>query len=257
MKFSSSTRIFFLGLIMIGFTNPAPAAQFWKDLYEPQIFDDMPCRIMRPLSLNAEKKYPVIVSLHGGGGRGKDNEKQLKDWNSQLSEEQRRRDHPCYVIAPQANQLWNADHLRKIKALISTLPSVDMNRIYILGHSMGGHGTYIFIQLDPDFFAAAAPSAGSGLKSTEPFIDPPKIKDVPIWAFHGNEDSVCPIEKDQEVFDEMKQIGGNMKLTIWQGDNHGVSGKFIPGSRNGVTYTSNDRCDHEPHFLTWLFAQSK
>ena len=56
MKFSSSTRIFFLGLIMIGFTNPAPAAQFWKDLYEPQIFDDMPCRIMRPLSLNAEKK---------------------------------------------------------------------------------------------------------------------------------------------------------------------------------------------------------
>lgn len=70
MKFSSSTRIFFLGLIMIGFTNPAPAAQFWKDLYEPQIFDDMPCRIMRPLSLNAEKKYPVIVSLHGGGWQG-------------------------------------------------------------------------------------------------------------------------------------------------------------------------------------------
>ena len=38
MKVSSSTKILFLGLIMIGFTNPAPAAQFWKDLYEPTDF---------------------------------------------------------------------------------------------------------------------------------------------------------------------------------------------------------------------------
>ena len=132
-----------------------------------------------------------------------------------------------------------------------------MDRIYILEHSMGGHGTYIFIQLDPDFFAAAAPSAGSGLRRTEPFIDTAKIKDLPIWAFHGDKDGVCPIEKDQAVFDEMKRLGGNMKFTIWQGDNHGVSGKFIPGAKNGTTYTSSERCDSEPDFLKWLFAQSK
>ena len=77
------------------------------------------------------------------------------------------------------------------------------------------------------------------------------------WAFHGDKDGVCPIEKDQAVFDEMKRLGGNMKLTIWQGDNHGVSGKFIPGAKNSITYTSSERCNSEPDFLTWLFAQSK
>ncbi len=63
-----------------------------------------------------------------------------------------------------AAERWDAEHFRKIKAFIKTPPSVDMDRIYILGHSMGGHGTYIFIQLDPAYFAAAAPSAGSGLR---------------------------------------------------------------------------------------------
>ena len=65
MKFSSSTRISFpglmmLGLMLIGLTNSAPAAQFWKDLYEPQIFDDMPCRIMQPLSFDAKKNIPLL-----------------------------------------------------------------------------------------------------------------------------------------------------------------------------------------------------
>ena len=244
-------------LITISLASLIQAQESWRDLYQPQVFDGMPCRIMTPRTVDANKDYPVIVSLHGAGGKGNNNKKQLKDWNHQLADEQRRKDFPCYVVAPQADELWNSGHLRKIKGVINTLPSVDMSRIYILGHSMGGHGTYIFTQIDPEFFAAAAPSAGSGLRRSEPFINPEKIKDLPIWAFHGDKDGVCPIEKDQAVFDEMKRLGGNMKLTIWQGDNHGVSGKFIPGAKNSITYTSSERCNSEPDFLTWLFAQSK
>ena len=245
-------------LVVIMLANSVHAdEESWRDLYKPSAFDDMPCRVMTPLSFDPDQKYPVIISLHGAGGKGINNKKQLKEWNLQIADEQRRKDFPCYVVAPQTDQLWNSDHLQKIKRIIDTLPSTDMDRIYILGHSMGGHGTYIFTQLDPDFFAAAAPSAGSGLRRTEPFIDPEKIKDLPIWAFHGDKDGVCPIEKDQVVFDEMKRLGGNMKFTIWQGDNHGVSGKFIPGAENGMTYTSSERCDSEPDFLKWLFAQSK
>lgn len=233
------------------------AAEHWDVLYVPQVFEGMPCRVMKPLEFDSEKSYPVIVSLHGAGGKGNDNNKQLRDWNRQLAEPQRRQDFPCYVVAPQATGLWNAEHFRKTKSLIRTLPSVDTDRIYILGHSMGGHGTYIFIQLDPDYFAAAAPSAGSGLRRTEEFINPRKIKDLPIWAFHGDQDGVCPIEKDKKVFDEIKLLGGNMKFTVWKGDKHGVSGKMIAGADNGTTYFSSDRCDREPDFMTWLFAQSR
>lgn len=229
----------------------------WQDLYEPRVFEGLPFRVMKPFKFDAKRKYPVIVSLHGAGGKGTDNNKQLKDWNRHLAEEQRRKQYPCYVIAPQAAELWNAQHLKKIKSLIKTLDPVDVDRIYVLGHSMGGHGTYIFIQIDATYFAAAAPSAGSGLRTTEEFINPDKIKNVPIWAFHGDRDKVCPIEKDQRVFDAMKRLCGNMKFTVWQGDGHGVSGKMIPGADNGRTYLSSDHCDAQADFMTWLFSQSR
>ena len=144
-------------LVVIMLANSVHAdEESWRDLYKPSAFDDMPCRVMTPLSFDPDQKYPVIISLHGAGGKGINNKKLLKEWNLQLADEQRRKDFPCYVVAPQTDQLWNSDHLQKIKRIIDTLPSTDMDRIYILGHSMGGHGTYIFTQLDPDFFAAAA-----------------------------------------------------------------------------------------------------
>lgn len=224
-------------------------------LHESHIYNDMPYRIMKPINYKSLKKYPVIVSLHGGGGRGTDNLKQLRNWNAILAEEQNRKDYPCYVLAPQANELWNGVHLSNIKAIIKDLLSVDMNRIYILGHSMGGHGTYIIIQIDPDYFAASAPSAGSGLKDTEAFIDASKIKDIPIWAFHGDQDKVCPIEKDLKVFTEMQELGGNMKFTTWEGEGHGIPVKNFTGDTKGCTQFSSDQCDQEPVFLKWLFTQ--
>ena len=246
-----------VGLLLILTSQASYGQQRWDSVYEPQVFEGMPCRLMKPLGFDAKNSYPVIVSLHGAGGRGTNNDKQLKDWNRQLAEPERRKDFSCYVVAPQANELWNADHLNKIKALIRTLPSVDADRIYIMGHSMGGHGTYIFIQLDTEYFAAAAPSAGAGKRTTEDFIDAAKIKDIPIWAFHGDKDRVCPYERDRKVFDEVRKVNGNMKLTTWAGDNHGVSGKMIPGADNGTTEFSSDRCNKEPGLMAWLFSQSR
>ncbi len=239
--------------LFLAFQTPATAkgtdeteATDWVDLYEPQANGKLPYRLMKPLRFDPERRYPVIVSLHGGGGTGTDNRKQLRDWNKLLADEQCRSDYPCYVLVPQANHLWDAAHLKAIQAVIANLTSVDMDRIYILGHSMGGHGTYILIQIAPDYFAAAGPSAGSGLRRTEEFIDASSIRDIPIWAFHGDQDKVCPIERDQKLFAKMKELGGNMKLTTWAGDGHGVSAKMIAGSDNGTTQRSSDRCDPEP-----------
>lgn len=228
----------------------------WVRLYEPHADSEMPYRLMKPLGFDSSKRYPVIVSLHGGGGRGTDNRKQLRAWNGPLAKEQLRSQYPSYVLAPQTPRLWDAKHLKKIKEVVAALPSVDMDRIYLLGHSMGGHGSYILLQIDPGYFAAAAPSAGTGLPDTEDFIDASLIKDIPIWAFHGDADTVCPYEREQELFAEMKRLGGNMKLTTWAGDGHGVAAKMITGADNGTTQWSSNRCDKEPEMLKWLFSQS-
>ena len=248
-------QILFTGILSS--TIAHGAARDWQPLYEPVERAGIPCRVMKPIDFDSTKKYPVILSLHGAGGKGVDNKKQLKPWNQQLANQELREKFPCYIIAPQSPGLWDAASFKAIKMIIRELPSVDMDRIYVLGHSMGGHGTYIYIQLDPDYFAAAAPSAGSGLKTTEDFIDASKIKDIPIWAFHGDKDGVCPIDKDQKVFDAMKTLNGNMKLTIFAGDKHGVSDKFIPGAENGTTLFSSDQCDKETDFMTWLFKQKR
>ena len=245
-----------LVLFLIAQVANSQAVDDWVvELHDAHIYNNMPYRLMMPINYESGKSYPVIVSLHGGGGRGTDNLKQLRNWNQVLAEEQNRKDYPCYVLAPQVNELWNGAHLSNIKAIIKNSPSVDINRIYILGHSMGGHGTYILTQIDPEYFAAAAPSAGSGLPQTEKFIDVSVIKDIPFWAFHGDQDKTCPIEKDQIVFAEMKKIGGNMKFTTWAGDGHGIAVKMIAGSDNGSTQFSSDRCDPEPELLKWLFKQ--
>ena len=231
-------------------------SQEWIRLYEPHDDEEMPYRLMSPHGFDASKRYPVIVSLHGGGGRGTDNRKQLRVWNRLLADEAIRSAYPSYVLAPQSPRLWDAAHLEKIKQIVAALPSTDTDRIYMLGHSMGGHGTFVLLQIDPGYFAAAAPSAGTGLQQTEEFIDASLIKDVPIWAFHGDQDNVCPYERAQQLFAEMKRLGGNMKLTTWAGDAHGVAAKMISGDDNGSTRCSSDRCDDEPEMLKWLFSQS-
>ena len=126
-------------LIVSVFASALAAQENWQELYVPQESDEIPYRLMTPHAFDASKSYPVIVSLHGGGGRGSDNKKQLKVWNEQLADEQRRKEFPCYVLAPQSTELWNETHLNQIKAIVADLPSVDMKRIYVMGHSMGGN----------------------------------------------------------------------------------------------------------------------
>ena len=232
----------FCSLVTTSETDAQPDGNEWVELFEPHVFNEMPYRLLKPIDFDSDKRYPVIVSLHGGGGRGTDNRKQLRAWNRLLADEQRRTDYPSYVLAPQVSRLWNAEDLQKIKDIIATLPSIDMDRIYILGHSMGGHGTYIFLQIDPHFFAAAGPSAGTGLGGAGGFNDG---------------DKVCPFERAQKLFGEMQKLGGNMKFTIWAGDGHGVAMKMITGADNGSTQLSSDRCDPEPVFMKWLFAQKR
>lgn len=122
-----------------GFSQEAgeDRSKAWVDLYQPHADDEMPYRLMKPLGFDGSKSYPVIVSLHGGGGRGTDNRKQLRNWNEPLAQAQTRSNYPSYVLAPQATRLWDASHLEKIKEIVAELPSVDMNRIYVLGQLNG------------------------------------------------------------------------------------------------------------------------
>jgi predicted peptidase len=87
--------------------KPAVPAGVSK-LYEARTFEGVPYRLLQPIDLaqNPDKKYPLILSLHGAGGKGKDNVKNLRNWNGYLADESLRRKHPCFVVAPQSPGPW-------------------------------------------------------------------------------------------------------------------------------------------------------
>lgn len=266
--------------------------------YEAKQFEGLPYRLLKPIGLgaNTEKRYPLILSLHGAGGKGNDNKKNLKIWNGVLAEESLRKKHPCFVVAPQSPTGWRIPdsapndsreklssypeawrkvvdsgrnwlddipegRLQTVFDLIDSLAKqypVDPDRVYVLGHSMGGFGTFESIALQPDRFAAAIPSAGGML----PWHDSKKITNIPIWAFHGDQDTTVPIGLTQVVFEQMKELKGNMKFTDLGGVGHGANAfAFIYSgddmSKGFVTHLSSDKCDKTSDVWDWLFAQRR
>ncbi len=134
----------------------------------------MPYRLFIPPKAESDRRYPLVIFLHGSSGSGTDNEKQLRraNWFGglvwTLPENQDR--FPCFVVAPRSNVNWPCVILEEgkrpkfcpglgkgaqlafeiIDKLLDEYP-IDSSRIYITGHSMGGTGTWHMISYRPNF----------------------------------------------------------------------------------------------------------
>src|SRR5215467_2175214 len=136
----------------------------------------MPYRLFVPAHYTADRRYPLVLFLHGGGGRGNDNLKQIQGGNGfiidLLVKPESQVKFPCFVLAPQSPQQegWIEDdsttptsQLQLTLELISHLEksfSIDRNRLYVMGQSMGGLGTFAIITMQPTMFAAAVSICG-------------------------------------------------------------------------------------------------
>tara|TARA_R110002111_G_scaffold75888_5_gene120288 strand:- start:889 stop:1740 length:852 start_codon:yes stop_codon:yes gene_type:complete len=212
---------------------------------------DLPYRLLVPE--NAECPMPVLVFLHGAGERGDDNHRQLVHGTDFLRTAAS--EFNCIVIAPQCpkTKSWAAferidgelvlhdeltEPLEKVVALVDSLAEefeVDTDRLYIMGLSMGGYGSWDAIARYPGKFAAAAPICGGGHPSMAH-----KMVDTPVWAFHGDDDNVVPVERSREMIQAIKDAGGDPKYTEYPGVNHG---SWVP------TFA-------EPGLLPWITSQS-
>ena len=110
----NKAALFVLVLLGIAAVANAQDKTDWIKTHEPHVYNEMPYRLLRPLNFDVGKKYPVIVSLHHGGCKGSDNLKQMKAELQFLTEEQQRKDYPCYIVAPQSEGGWNSTHLQNI-----------------------------------------------------------------------------------------------------------------------------------------------
>jgi predicted peptidase len=209
-------------------------------------------RLFVPGNYDVKKKYPLVVYLHGGGGRGSDNLKQIQGGNGYLidfftqAETQSR--YPSLVLAPQSpmqegwieyDSITPTRQLRLVVELIRDLQrsySVDSNRLYVSGQSMGGFGTFAIISEHPRMFAAAVALCGGGDESKVE-----RLIGTPIWAFHGEKDEAVSVERSRTIVAAIKKAGGQASYTEYAGADHLIWSKVV----------------REPDLLPWMFGQHR
>jgi len=165
----------------------------------------------------ANKTWPVIMFLHGAGERGNNPEVVKKHGPPKMIAQGKQFD--FIVVSPQCpNDIWwteQTDILINLLDEIEKKYRVDTDRVYLTGLSMGGFGTWALAEKYPQRFAAIAPICGG-----EERYMASRLKNVPVWAFHGAKDKTVPVERSQEMVNEVKVAGGDAKLTIYPEAEH-------------------------------------
>ncbi len=166
--------------------------------------------------VTAEKEnWPLIIFLHGSGERGTDLAKvkvhgppKIVDGNPNF---------PFILVSPQGyeDEDWNIDRLDRLLAKIRKEYRIDNRRIYLTGLSLGGFATWDWAIARPGIFAAIAPICGRSDASKAA-----RLSKTPIWAFHGDSDSVVDPMGSIEMVRAVQAAGGNAKLTLYPGTDH-------------------------------------
>lgn len=250
-----------LGLLLVPQTALDASAADNRDRFEPRTHTDaegkkLGYRLLKPKDYDPNRKYPLVLFMHGAGERGDDNQRQLVHGMNDFASDEVMAKYPAFVIAPQCpNDAkwvevdWGATKhkapekpsiaLRQTFEVLEGLQkefSIDASRVYVTGLSMGGYGTWDSIERKPDYFAAAAPICGGG-----DVDQAKKLTKLPIWAFHGDKDTAVKPERSRDMIAAIKAAGGEPKYTEYP----------------GVGHDSWSQTYRNPEFYAWLFAQQR
>ena len=161
----------------------------------------------------------LLIQLHGAGERGnggEDLDRVLIHGFSNIVNDNNLTD--CILILPQcpADSFWAA-RVESIRSFIDEMIakySADISRIYLCGLSMGGFGTWYTAMAYPDLFAAIAPCCGGGMAWNAAVLK------MPIWTFHGLEDSVVTPRNTIEMIEALKPVNPHLKFDLYEGVGH-------------------------------------
>lgn len=175
-----------------------------------------------------QKPWPLILYLHGGDRRNATLTLLENDFLPSTLKKQG--DFAFIVVSPLGEskeyEFWPeskmVDSVFILLDEIQTTVSVDPNRIYLTGASSGGNGTWGIGLQHPEYFAALAPVMGY---YGWPFTVPENIcelKNVPVWAFHGEKDNVIPLDAEQMLVGALEDCGGDVEFTVFPGEGHDI-----------------------------------
>jgi predicted peptidase len=162
-----------------------------------------------------DKPWPLVLFLHGAGESGKDlNMVKVHGPPKMIAAG---KSIPAIVVSPQSPRGgWDVNTLNALIDDVVASHKVDKDRIYLTGLSMGGFGTWALAAAHPEKFAAIVPICGGGTPD-----DAKKMKDLPIWVFHGAKDKAVPLARSEAMVKALKEAGAEqVKFTVYPNAEH-------------------------------------
>lgn len=161
----------------------------------------------------------LLLQLHGAGERGdtpEELDKVLVHGFCNIVNDDNL--HDCILLMPQCpnDSFWVAkiESLKRFLDKFMDAYSIDQNRIYLCGLSMGGYGTWYTAMAYPDLFAAIAPCCGGGMAWNAGVLK------MPIWTFHGLKDTLVSPNQTVEMVEQLKDVNPNFKYTLYEDVGH-------------------------------------
>lgn len=251
-------------LFILSFASSPSGAQPSEndfDRFTPEVFvssdgDSMLYRIRHQRISDSKEPLPLLIFLHGAGERGSDNYRQLIHLDSLFLKDGPLHDKEAIILAPQSpvERYWvdiglrDTLHAKEIEKVYKMLDQpattemklvmaiqdsllatgkVDPSRIYVMGLSMGGFGTFDLLSRRPGEFAAAIPICGGG----HPEHAELQGRKTAIWITHGADDHIVLPEFSRRSYKELKKTGADVRYTEFPDTKHNAwSPTFaIPG----------------------------
>lgn len=168
------------------------------------------------------KKWPIIFYLHGRHASGKNLESLERYGLPYYLEKGKKID--FIVVSPQCpwNKNWaSEDWFNPVYDEVAAKLRVDGSRVYLIGMSMGGFGTWAVANRMPDRFAAISPMCGG---ADVKWAD--QLSKVPTWVFHGTADRSIPISRSEVMVKALEKLKAEIKFTRLKNMGHDISKQF-------------------------------
>lgn len=163
----------------------------------------------------------LVVYLHGGPKRGNDNVRQMQERAIfTIADYLEARNIPAVMLVPQCpdSLTWGMETHEAIRLLIEDYTGrgeADAHRVYLLGGSMGGTGTWLMASAYPELFAAVMPVAGNPETA-----DCDRVANTPVYTVMGSDDKLMTVPRVNDFVERLKEKGGTVVMEVEEGWGH-------------------------------------
>jgi poly(3-hydroxybutyrate) depolymerase len=198
--------------------------------------------VLAPKGYESGKTYGLVLALHGAGVEALGHAQAYS------------RKEFAFIIAPTNRRPFGFDweewgRLDALEALDDAMRifRIDKTKVYVTGHSMGGHGTWQMGVLYPGIFRVVAPSAGwasfytytgapkpqgaigRARASSDTLAYVTNLARRAVYILHGSNDDNVPVSEAITMHDALVGVVEDLQIHIQEGASHWWDGDEADG----------------------------